>query len=296
MHILNSMPPYNLFGLEEQDYKSARVAVLPVPYDSTTSFGGGARGGPHAIIEASRFIEPYSEELGGEISPNWIYTLEELAPDFGSPEGMVGRIEKEVDVLLNDSKMPVMLGGEHTITIGALRSFSKQRGKEGFTVLHFDAHADSRDEFMGARVCHACVMARARELCGSVMSVGVRSIDRESAERYGKDIIFMKDIRELGIDGAMGRILKEAKSNVYLTVDFDVLDPSEMPSTGTPEPDGLHFRELAEMAKEIAASRKVIGMDFVELSPIPGFIAPNYAAAKLIYLFLGAALGSSTSK
>jgi len=293
MHVLNAMPPYNLFGLEAQDYRTAKVAVLPVPYDSTASFRPGSRGGPHAIIEASRNIELYNEEFGSDISKIGIYTLEELAPDFGSPEGMVNRIEKEVDVLLNDSKLPLMLGGEHTITIGALKSFSKALGKQGFTVLHMDAHSDSRSEFMGAKMCHACVMARARELCDSTVSAGVRSIDEQSMESYGKGIIFMKDIREAGIKGTIDRIIKASKEKVYLTVDLDVLDPSEMPSTGTPEPDGLHFRELVDIIKGVAARKEIIGMDFVELMPIPGLEAPNYLAAKLIYLSIGSVFSLS---
>ncbi len=292
MHVLNAMPPYNLFGLEEQDYENARIAVLPIPYDSTASFKSGAREGPHAIIAASRNIELYSEEFGKDISKLGIYTLEELAPDFGSPEGMVNRIEKEINILVEDSKFPIILGGEHTVSIGAIRSFSNKMGKNSFTVLHFDAHSDSRSEFMGARMCHACVTARARELCGSVISIGVRSIDEESMKNYGKDIIFMSDIREQGVKKAIERAIKASRGKVYVSVDLDVLDPSEMPSTGTPEPDGLHFRELVEMVKEIARAKEVIGMDFVELMPIAGLEAPNYLTAKLIYLSIGSVFSS----
>ncbi|MGC8478953.1 MAG: agmatinase [Candidatus Micrarchaeia archaeon] len=289
MHVLNAMPPYNMFGLEEQDYESAKIAVLPVPYDSTASFKSGSREGPRAIVEASRNIELYSEEFGEDISKLGIYTLEELAPDFGSPEGMVNRISKEIDILLEDSKFPIMLGGEHTISIGAVKILSNKFGKDSFSVVHFDAHSDSRNEFMGAKVCHACVMARIRELCSSAISIGVRSIDKESMENYGKDIIFMSDIRAQGVKKVLERVIKSSREKVYISVDLDVLDPSEMPSTGTPEPDGLRFRELADMIKEIAKSKEIIGMDFVELMPIAGLEAPNYLAAKLIYLSIGSA-------
>ena len=170
MKILNSMPEYNLFGLEQQDYDTAKVVVLPVPYDSTSTYKVGSREGPRAIIEASRHMELYNEELDEVTSDKaGIFTLEELAPDFNSPEGMVNRIAKEVSLILDDKKMPILLGGEHTIAVGAVKAFAKQR--KDFTVLHFDAHADSRDEFFSTKYCHACVMARIREMCSSCYSI-----------------------------------------------------------------------------------------------------------------------------
>ncbi len=285
MHVLNQTPPYNLFGIEEQDYDTAKVAVLPVPYDSTVSYRSGTRDGPRAIIEASRGMELYSEELDRDVSKIGIFTLEELAPDFSSPEGMVNRIKKEVDVLLRDSKFPILIGGEHTISLGAIKSIAEN--EKDFSVLHFDAHSDSRDEFMGAKVCHATVMARAREIVNKCFSVGVRSTDEKSAKDYEKDILFMKDMRGLGVNELAEIISKNTGKNIYLTVDLDVLDPSEMPSVGTPEPDGMRFRELAEVIGKLAKEKRFVGMDFTELSPIPGMIAPNYLVAKLIYLAIG---------
>ena len=285
MHVLNQTPPYNLFGFEEQDYNAARIAVLPVPYDSTVSYRSGARNGPRAIIEASRGMELYSEELGIDVSKVGIYTLEELAPDFSSPESMVNRIKKEVDVILQDSKFPVLIGGEHTISLGAIKSIAG-REKE-FSVLQFDAHSDSRDEFMGAKVCHATVMARAREIAKGCFSVGVRSVDERSAGEHEKEILFMKDMGGMSAKEIAEAISKNTESSIYLTVDLDVLDPSEMPSVGTPEPDGMRFRELVDVVKELAKTKRFVGMDFTELSPIPGLIAPDYLAAKLIYLAIG---------
>ncbi len=285
MHVLNQTPPYNLFGIEDQDYDTSKVAVLPVPYDSTVSYRSGARDGPHAIIEASRGMELYSEELGVDVSKIGIFTLEELAPDFSSPEGMVNRIKKEVDVLIGDSKFPVLIGGEHTVSLGAIKSIAEN--EKDLSVLHFDAHSDSRDEFMGAKVCHATVMARAREIAKKCFSVGVRSTDEKSAKEYEKDMLFMKDMRGMGVKDLAGIISKNTGKNVYLTVDLDVLDPSEMPSVGTPEPDGMRFRELAGVIGELAREKRFMGMDFTELAPIPGMIAPNYLAAKLIYLAIG---------
>ncbi len=284
MKILNSLPPYNLFGLEEQNYKKAKVVAIPVPYDSTTTYRSGTREGPHAIIEASRNIELYSEELGADISKIGIYTTEEIAPDISSPENMVKRIEGEIRPILDDRKMPLLIGGEHTISLGSLRPISESSKKISF--LHFDAHADSRDSLNGSRFCHACVVARAGELC-STYSVGVRSIDEQSAKRYGKNILYMNDIHEMKTIDIIRSIIEKTHDSIYLSIDLDVLDPSEMPSVGTPEPDGLNFYELKEIIKGVTRKKNIIGMDFVELNPIPGLMAPNYLAAKLVYLTLG---------
>ena len=285
MKILNAMPPYNLFGIEEQDYDKAKVVVLPVPYDSTSTYKVGSREGPHAIIEASRPMEFYSEELGRDISSIGIYTLDELAPDFDSPKKMVDRIAREVSLILEDSKVPLLLGGEHTIAIGAVKSIA---GKyKDFSVLHFDAHSDSYDEFFSTKYCHACVMARIREMCKSCYSVGVRSTREETVKKYGSSTLYMKETRKMTAKQIVDKILDNTKKNIYITIDLDVLDPSEMPSTGTPEPGGMLYNDLKEVLKGVLKEKNLIGIDFNELCPIPGMVAPNFLAAKLIYLTLG---------
>ena len=283
MKILNSFPPYNMFGLDEQNYKNSKVVVVPVPYDSTTTYKAGTRHGPHAIIDASRNIELYNEESNTDISKVGIYTTEEIAPDFSSPENMVKRIESEVTPIIDDGKFPILLGGEHTITLGSINALANKGGN--FTMLHFDAHSDSRNSFMGSKYCHACVVARAKELC-KCYSVGVRSIDEESA-RNNDGILYMKDMHKMGLNDVISTIMNDTEDSIYLSVDFDVLNPSEMPSVGTPEPDGMSFYHLKEVLKEVLSNKKVLGMDFVELNPIPGFIAPDYLAAKLVYLSVG---------
>lgn len=283
MKILNSMPSYNLFGLEEQNYGKAKVVAVPIPYDSTTTYRAGTREGPRAIIEASRNIELYSEETGSDISKIGVYTTEEIAPDFSSPENMVKRIASEIAPILNDSKIPLLLGGEHTISLGSIKALAA-KSKE-FTLLHFDAHSDSRDTYYGSKFCHACVVSRANEYCKSY-SVGVRSVDEQSAKK-NKNILYMAKMHEMDRKEIVKDILKNTSKNIYLSVDLDVLDPSEMPSVGTPEPAGMRYHELKEIIKSVVKERKVIGMDFVELNPIPGFTAPNYLVAKLIYLTLG---------
>lgn len=288
MDTLNQTAPYNLFGIEDTDYKSSKIIVLPIPYDSTTSYKTGTRDGPRAIIDASRYLEPYNEELNTDISKIGIFTMKEMMPNVSSPEAMAKEIRKEVSVILNDSKIPLLLGGDHSISIGALAAVAES-GKE-FSVLHFDAHSDSRDSFMGSKYSHASVMARAREVCDRCYSVGVRSINKEGMEKHSGDILFRKDMHGKSLGEIVDIISSKIKKDVYLTIDFDVLDPSEMPSVGTPEPDGLKFYELIFIIKEIFKHKNIIGLDFTELAPIPGMIAPNYLAAKLIYLILGYAL------
>lgn len=287
MRILNTTAPHNLFGLEEQDYDTAKVAVLPVPYDSTSTYRVGSREGPHAIIEASRALELYSEEFDAVISDKiGIFTLEELAPDYNSPEGTINRIAKEVGLLLDDSKVPLLLGGEHTIAVGAVKAIAKNY-KDGFSVLHLDAHADSRDEFMSTKYCHACVMARIREICKSTFSAGIRSIDKDSAHQYEKSILYMKDMKKMTTAQIVATILKNTKKNLYITLDLDVLDSAEFPSTGTPEPGGLRYDELREILKGVLKERNLIGIDFNEMNPIPGMVAPESMVAKLIYNTIG---------
>lgn len=286
MHVLNQLPPHNLFGLEGILYEKAKVAVLPIPYDSTSTYNAGSRGGPDAIINASRNLELYEHESKVDISRIGIYTLETMAPDMSSPENMVGKIEGEVMPIVNDGKVPLLLGGEHTIAIGGIRALSKSL-KKPFSVLHFDAHSDSRDEIYGARYCHACVLARVMELGIDTYSVGIRSIDEESAKRYGKGLLFRDEMHGMPIDDIVKAINVNTKEDIYLTFDFDVLDPSIMPSTGTPEPDGLAYYETISILKGVLSRKNVVGMDFTELAPIPGNIAPDFLAAKLIYQAIG---------
>ena len=288
MQILNSAAPYNLFGLEDQSYEKAKFVVLPVPYDSTMSYGSGSRDGPDAIIRASRHIELYSEELGFSPADAGIYTLEQLEPDVSGPEAMVKRIAREVSIIIDDGKVPLLLGGEHTVALGAVMAIAN--AGDDFSVLHFDAHSDSREEFMNSKYSHACVMARIRDMCKSTYSVGVRSIDEQGYSKYSKDILYMKDMRSMSDKMVAESISKHVKKNVYITIDLDVLDPSEMPSVGTPEPGGMRYTSLINILSGVLKGRKLIGADISELAPIPGMRAPDYLAAKLAYGLVGMAI------
>lgn len=285
MRILNATSPINLFGLEGQSYEKANFIAIPVPYDSTMSYGTGSRKGPMAIIEASRHMELYDEELNSNPSDAGVFTTEEIEPDVDSPEKMVRRISKEVGIVMDDGKIPILLGGEHTIALGGIYAASEHY--KDVSVLHFDAHSDSRGEFMGSKYSHACIMSRARERCSKCVSVGVRSIDSESARLYKDSIIYMRDVRGGKISDISKRISDMLSKNVYLTVDLDVLDPSEMPSVGTPEPDGMRYNQITSILKLVLHGKRLVGFDISELSPIPGIVAPDYLAAKLAYSIVG---------
>jgi agmatinase len=281
MGILNQLPPYNLFGLERQDYSVSRIAAFPIPYDSTVTYRSGAREGPAAIISASRNLELYNHELGITLPETFVFTMDAMAPDLNSPEGMINRIEKEVGIAVDDGKVPFLMGGEHTISLGAIRALASR--SDDFSILHIDAHSDSRDEIFGTKNSHASIMARARESVKSCYSVGIRSIDSDSASLYGKDMLFMEEIHKAGVQKSTENILSRLNKRVYVTVDLDALDPSEMPSVGTPEPDGLHYAELRYMLNSVFSKREIIGFDITELCPIPGLVAPDFLAAKLAY-------------
>ena len=284
MQPLNALPKYNLFGVDDVDYKKAEVVVLPVPYDATVTYKSGTRDGPRAIIEASRNMELYSYELGADISGLGIYTMDEMAPDLSSPENMARRIAREVELILSEGKLPLLLGGEHTITIGAVQGVARKR--KSFSVIQLDAHSDGRDEMFNSRYMHATVMARVGEIAKSSASVGIRSAHAKPQSKNTRTY-FMSKVHSKGIDAIAKDVARHTEKEIYLTIDLDVLDPSEMPSVGTPEPDGLRFAELCRFIEELARSKKLLGLDIVELSPIPQLHAPNYLAAKLAYLAVG---------
>ncbi len=273
-----TVEPFNFLGLDIQDYKSAKVVIFPVPYSSTTYWKSGTKEGPQAIIDASRHLELYDIETKKDTSKEGIFTLQPLEPSKNSPQETIGRIKEVMDRLLTDGKFPVMLGGEHSITLGAVQSLKEKFSD--LSVLQIDAHADLRDEFQGTKYHHATVMRRIRELNLSTAQAGIRSISEEEIEyvrnKKIKNIFFAPKL-------PVTEIIRALKKNVYLTLDLDALDPSIMPSVGTPEPGGLGWQETLDLIKEVSKKRKIIGVDVVELDPIPGIVAPDFLAAKLVY-------------
>jgi len=280
------LEPFNFLGLEDQNYKKSRVVIFPVPYSSTTFWKSGTKEGPLAIIEASRHLELYDSELKKDPSRMGIFTLEQLEPSKNSPKETITTIKKVIREIIRDGKFPFMIGGEHSITSGAILAFY-QKFSANFSILHIDAHTDSRDEYEGTKWHHACAMRRARDLGIKVTHVGIRSISEEETEYFKRKkintIFFAPQL-------PVGKIISTLKKNVYLTFDLDAFDISIMPSVGSPEPGGLGWYEALHLIREVSKKRKVIGADAVELCPIPGISAPDFLAAKLIYKIIGYAI------
>ena len=278
--------PFIYAGLEPRlsAFETSKVLIWPVPFEKTVSYGRGTAGGPHAIIDASRYMEIYDEEIGGETAEIGIHTLPAIDADR-EPDEMIPAIQREAGRLLESGKFLCMLGGEHSISAPVVRAFKEKYSD--LSVLQIDAHADLRQDYEGTPHSHASAMRRIVEVCPAVQ-VGIRSLSIEEARiapTLPTRIFYAKDItgRLDWIDAAVDSLTTE----VYLTIDIDGLDPSLVPSTGTPEPGGLTWYETLHLIQTLAMKRNVVGMDLVELSPSPTSHASSFLCAKLIYKTLG---------
>ncbi len=274
----------------DPEVDSAAAVILPVPYNLTSSWRKGADRGPKALLEASAFVELYDIETDSE---PWLRGIETAAPILcdGTPELMSSLVRMRVSDVLAGGALPIVLGGEHSVTIGAVEATAaaSQAADRSFSVLQIDAHADTRESYHGSTHNHACVMARAREH-GPIVQVGIRSIDAE--ERPGLDenrVVWAYEIaaaRGASHEAWMNRALEGLAEDVYLTIDLDAFDPSQVPATGTPEPGGLDWYEVNNFIRRVARSRRIVGFDVVELLPMPGHHASDFLAAKLVYRVL----------
>jgi agmatinase len=272
-------PPLFFGGLPKQDFEKSKIVVIPVPYEATTSYKEGTKKGPEAILEASGQIEEiWGEQIFSEIEKKEIiFTTQEIKLK-GRPEKAMLELSNFLKGIFDKKKIPFILGGEHLITLGAVKEVMKHY--KNFSVLQFDAHTDMRDSYLKEKFSHACVMRRIRELGVPVVSCGIRSIDCDVAEFIKKE-----KIKNMFFPPKLPaeKILESLSKNVYLTFDFDFFDPSIMPSVGTPQPGGHLWQETIDLLEKICQKKNIIGADFVEFCPIPGFIAPDFLAAKLIY-------------
>ena len=279
------MEQYTCFtGLGEKftGFGSSKIAILPVPYDRTSTWIKGAAKGPFAVLEASPHLEWYDIETDSEVYKRGIHTCPPVEAEQLPPEEMVREVERAAAGLIDADKFVVTLGGEHSVSIGAVKAHND--AFKDLCVLQLDAHMDLRDEYEGSRYNHACVMARVREICPAVQ-VGIRSMDAsEKAKINKRDVFFARDI--VGSNDWTKKVVDRLSENVYVTIDLDVLDPSEMPSTGTPVPGGLNWYQVTGLLKAVAEKRRVAGFDVVELCPNEHNKAPDFLAAKLIYKFL----------
>ena len=265
--------------------REATFVVVPVPYDLTSTYQPGSRRGPTAIIEASTNMELYDDELKKETYLAGIHTTLPVEIDARGPRSMVNAVRKKISKIVALNKIPVMLGGEHSITFGAVQAVHEKYPK--LSVLQLDAHADLRESYQGSPFSHASVARRISEIC-PLVQVGIRSMSKEEGDflpqskvkSYSADFVAEnKDWCE--------RVCKNLKGDVFVTIDLDVFDPSIMPSTGTPEPGGLYWKDVLRLLKRVAESCTIRGFDVVELAPIPGNIGHDFMTAKLIYRFMG---------
>ncbi len=273
----------NYGGLPENysQLESSAVVILPVPYDGTSTWVKGADKGPEALLEASANMELYDIETNLEVFKQGIFTDVPVTENV-SPESMAEAVYNKVKRHLKDQKVVVTIGGEHSVSIGAIKAHVEAFDK--LTVLQIDAHTDLRQEYEGSRNNHACVMARVREWCPYVQ-VGIRSMDVDEMQYVVNDNIFYaKDIHDN--NEWMDKVLKRLSQNVYLTFDLDAFDPSIMPSTGTPEPGGLGWYPVLKFLKKVIENVNLVGFDVVELCPDQRSKASDFLAAKLIYKIL----------
>ena len=260
-------------------YENAYFVVVPVPYEKTTSYGKGTKNGPSAICKASEQVELYDEELGREVYFKGIATVKSIED--------LTKLEKETEKILLDKKFPIILGGEHSISVAPIRVCKKFY--KDLSVVHFDAHADLRDKYEGTRQSHACVMRRVCEGFIPIVQIGIRNHSKEEAE-FIKSARLKKPFYAYEMynsDSWMDEALKLLTNNVYISFDVDVFDPSIMPSTGTPEPGGMNWYQVVTFFKKLCTAKNVIGADFVELAPLDGCPAPDFTVAKLIYKLIG---------
>lgn len=268
-----------------------RYSILSAPYDLTATYVKGAALGPAAIIEASTHMELYDEELKSEPWRAGFDTLPPLDISELPPEDMVNAVCAASREVISAGRIPVLLGGEHSVTLGLFRALREKHPR--LSVIHFDAHADMRASYDDTPFSHACVARRMIEEGAPLAQFGVRSMSREEAifleANNAMDILKVKsyqarEVRE-GLD--LEKILASLTDEVFITIDLDVFDPSIMPSTGTPEPGGLLWQEVTSMLSRIISSKKIVGFDIVELSPTKGNVAPDFMAARLAYKIMG---------
>ena len=268
---------------QEHDLARSRVVVLPVPYDAATSYKAGARDGPAAIIRASREMEELDPELDRTPCDVGIYTAPELEMHVGGPEQMVARVTQAVDWYAGQGKLVCMLGGDHSVTPGAVRAVAQHY--DNLSVLVFDAHTDLSDEYQGSRYSHACATRRVIETAPAVL-VGIRSNHREGADliRQGVVPVFPRFAEPITSADA---IISHLSPNVYVSIDLDVFDPSMMAAVGTPEPGGMGWWEVLALLRAVAEKRNIVSFDLMELAPAEGPDACAYTAAKLAYKLIG---------
>lgn len=274
---------YNYGDLPKQycEESTAKVVVLPIPYDGTSTWIKGADKGPEALLEASANMELYDIESDSEIYKIGIYTAPAVKVKK-SPEAMVDAVKAKADEYIGKGKFLVSLGGEHSVSIGVIQAHAAKF--KNLSILQIDAHTDLRSSYEGSKNNHACVMARAKELC-PIVQVGIRSMDVGEKENLDASRVFWAH-KIVNCEKWMDQAIDLLTENVYLTIDLDGFDPSIMPSTGTPEPGGLQWYPTLQFLKKLIERKNLVGFDVVELCPNPKERSSDFLASKLLYKIL----------
>ena len=279
-------------GIPEEfaKYDKSKIVLIPVPFDGTSTWQKGADKGFEAFIEASENMELYDIETDSEVYKNGISILNAIT-EKSSPEAMVEAVHKSVQHQIKRNKFVTLFGGEHSISIGAIRAFYETY--ENLTVLHLDAHADLRKEYEGSKYNHACAVYEASQHT-NLIQIGIRSMD--ASEKLTMDFEKVYFAHEIAQDNFwMDSALEQMTENVFITFDLDVFEPSIMPSTGTPEPGGLFWNETLEFLNKVFSEKNVVGFDIVELCPNSNNKAPDFLAAKLYYKMLSYKFSNNTN-
>jgi agmatinase len=280
------MAGLNFLDLKFLPAKEAEAVILPIPYEATTTYGAGTRAGPEAIIAASRQVELWDEDYNWDPSAAVrLATAAPILPEVAGPQAMTDKIKRIVQPWVSTGKLILALGGEHTISVALVQAM--QTRYPDLTVVALDAHADLRESYDGSKLSHACVMRRLYESGRPLTILGVRSYSQEEYQllRVAPRLKVFK-ARELhtpaGWDQALAH-LQGITGPVYLSIDLDALDPSIMPAVGTPEPGGLSYSQVLTIMETLAQRGPIIGLDLVELAPIPGHKVSEFSAARLLY-------------
>lgn len=277
---------FGLLEADASDYATSRVAVLPVPFERTTSYGKGTTGGPAGILRASQSMELYDEELGGEPYTQGIATLPPFLPEAFEMAEAMAELQEEAKVHMERGKFLVTLGGEHSLSQAPVKAAREVFGEIG--VVQFDAHSDLREEFEGTPYSHASVMKRIFDAGIPALPVGIRSLSApESAliREHNLPVIWGYELDRA--EELFPQKLAALPEKIYLTFDIDFFDPSLVPATGTPEPGGGLWYPTLRLLRHLFRTKTVVAMDLVELAPIGGHPASDFLAAKLIYKCLG---------
>ncbi|WP_028974651.1 agmatinase [Spirochaeta cellobiosiphila] len=280
--MFNKYPHFLSSEIKNTPAEEALFHVIPVPFEKSVSYGGGTKRGPSEILKASSQLEVWD----GQSQPceKGIHTYSPV--NVKTPESMIEETKEHVLAVLNQKHIPVLLGGEHTVSVGAFEALSQWDEPVG--IVQIDAHADLRDQYEGSPLSHACVMKRAYDLKLPFYQVGVRALSPEEVTLRQEAKLSFIDGRECWEQSITKIILpSEFPKKVYLTLDIDGLDPSLFSETGTPVPGGLGWYQTLSIIESVASQRKLIGFDLVELAPAKGQYAQSYAASELVYKIMG---------